>query len=93
MNFVTSIIDAVTYAAIAAEQRFANHSEAIPGEPKWISIISIKPTFAIAITLQYSIDQTLQFVGYIFWDSHNFNIYMLYNIGFYYMLYLPIFTA
>lgn len=51
-----SIINAVAYAAITAEQRFANHSEAIPGETKWISIVSVKPTFTIAITLQYSIN-------------------------------------
>ena len=74
MDFVLSIIDTVTYAAITAEQRFANHSETIPGEAPWISIISIKPFFAIAITLQYSINQTLQFVGYIFGYSHNTNI-------------------
>jgi hypothetical protein len=48
MDFVTSIIDAIAYTAIAAEQRLANHSEAIPGEDPWISIISVKPTFAIA---------------------------------------------
>lgn len=56
MDFVLSIIDAVTYAAITAEQRFANHSETIPGEAKWGSVISIKPFFTIAITLQYSIN-------------------------------------
>ena len=56
MNLMPSIINAVAYAAITAEQRFANHSETIPGEAKWGSVISIKPFFTIAITLQYSIN-------------------------------------
>lgn len=56
MNCVPLIIDAIANAAITTKQRLTNHTGAIPGESPWISIISIKPTFAIAITLQYSID-------------------------------------
>ena len=50
MNFVPLIIDAIAYAAIATKQRFTNHTGAIPGESPWITIISIKPIFAIATT-------------------------------------------
>ena len=56
MNFVSLIIDAIAYATITTKQRLTNHTGAILGESPWISIISIKPTFAIAITLQYCID-------------------------------------
>lgn len=82
MDFVPLIIDAIAYAAITTKQRFTNHTGAIPGESPWISIISIKQIFAIAKTFHNSIDQTLQFIWYIFWYSHNFLIFcMFYNIG------------
>lgn len=48
MNCVPLIIDAIANAAIATKQKPTNHTGAIPGEPPWISIISIKPIFAIA---------------------------------------------
>jgi hypothetical protein len=50
MNFVPLIIDAIAYATITTKQRFTNHSGAIPGKSPWITIISIKPIFAIATT-------------------------------------------
>lgn len=50
MNFVPLIIDTIADTAIATKQRFANHSGAIPGKSPWITIISIKPIFAIATT-------------------------------------------
>lgn len=56
MDLMPSIINAVAYAAITTKKRFATHSETIPGETKWISIVSVKQTFTIAITLQYSIN-------------------------------------
>lgn len=72
MDFVPLIIDAIAYAAITTKQRLTNHTGAIPGKSPWISIISIKPSFAIANAFHNSIDQTLQFIWYIFWYSHNF---------------------
>ena len=74
MDFVPLIIDAIAYTAITAKKRFANHSETIPSVAPRISIISIKPIFAIAKTFHNSIDQTFQFVGYIFGYSHSSNI-------------------
>lgn len=71
MKLVPPIIDAIAYATITTKQRFTNHTGAIPGESPWISIISIKPNFAIAKTFHNSINQTLQFVRYIFRYSHN----------------------
>lgn len=50
MDFVPLIIDAIAYATIATKKRFTNHSGAIPDESPWITIISIKPIFAIATT-------------------------------------------
>lgn len=66
MDFVPLIANAVAYTSITAKQRFANHTGAIPGVSPWISIITIKPLFAVAITLQYGIYKAFQFVGYIF---------------------------
>lgn len=56
MNFVALISNTVAYTSITAKKRFANHTGAIPGVSPWISVIAIKPLFAVAITLLYSIN-------------------------------------
>lgn len=48
MDFVPLIIDSIADQAITTKKRSASHSGAIPGKEPWISIISVKPMFAIA---------------------------------------------
>lgn len=72
MNFVPLIINSIADTAIATKKRLTSHTSTIPNKSPWISIISIKPFFAIATTLQYSVNQVLQFVRYLFRYSHDF---------------------